>query len=197
MSGGLISKSDMLVDVDGKPQSLRWVEMQMDDLDIDMALQRLEEAVTRIEKLRRVVRGMRGNPTTHDVFNARLDERSSKLAGVITKYLADTHSWLTVTQKNVDWLVRLGFEDRAREAYLEARSQVILKRIRYAPFYDRPRYTPSNFSQTSDFRRRPPPLHLPNILHLLYHNQRHRPDLPVLLPDGHVVRLRQVGQRAR
>ena len=131
LSGGLISKSDMLVDVDGKPQSLRWVESQMDDLDIDMALQRFEEAVTRIEQLRRVVKGIRGNTTAHDVFRARLDERASKLAAVVTKYLADTHSWLTVTQKNVDWLVRLGYEDRAREAYLEARTQIIQKRIRY------------------------------------------------------------------
>jgi hypothetical protein len=104
----------------------------MDDLDIDMALQRFEEAVTRIEKLRRVVKGIRGNTTAHDVFRSRLDERASKLAAVVTKYLADTHSWLSVTQRNVDWLVRLGYEDRAREAYLEARTQIIQKRIRYA-----------------------------------------------------------------
>jgi hypothetical protein len=39
---------------------------------------------------------------------------------------------LSKTKRNVTWLARLGFEDRAREAYLEARSNTIQKRSRYA-----------------------------------------------------------------
>jgi hypothetical protein len=38
---------------------------------------------------------------------------------------------MSATKKNVDWLVRLGFEDRAREAYLLARTATIAKRLRY------------------------------------------------------------------
>jgi hypothetical protein len=125
------SKSDLLVDVDGKPQSLRWIESQIDDLDIDTALQRFEEAVTRIETLKRAVRGIRSNATAQKALSTRLDDRAAKLAAIITRYLSDTHNWQTVTQRNVGWLVRLGFQDRAREAYLEARSVIIQKRIRY------------------------------------------------------------------
>jgi hypothetical protein len=130
VSSGLGLKADILVDIDGNPQSLRRVEAEIDDLDIKIALQIFDEAVERVEKLRRVVKGIRGNVTAHDILNAKLDDRVSKLASVIIKYLSDSHSWLSSAQKNVDWLVRLGYEDRAREAYLDARSQVIQKRIR-------------------------------------------------------------------
>jgi hypothetical protein len=127
---GLGAKSEVLVDVDGKPQSLRRVENEIDDLDIKIALQIFEEAVARVEKLRRVVKGIRGNSTAHDFLAKKLDERASKLAAVIIRNLSNSHSWLSATQKNVDWLVRLGYEDRARESYLEARSSMLKKRIR-------------------------------------------------------------------
>jgi hypothetical protein len=124
------AKPEVLVDVDGKPQSLRRVENDIDDLDIKIALQSFEEAVARVEKLRRVVRGVRGNATAHDFLAKKLDERASKLATVIVRYLANSHAWLSSTRKNVDWLVRLGYEDRAREAYLEARSGTLHTRTR-------------------------------------------------------------------
>jgi hypothetical protein len=127
------NKSDFLVDVDGKPQNLRWIEAQIDDLDIDAALQRFEEAIARIEMLRRVVRNIRTNTAAQNSLNRQLDERAAHLASTITRYLADAHSWMSSVEKNVSWLFRLGFEDRAREAYLEARTVVIQKRIRYLP----------------------------------------------------------------
>ncbi|KAF2672139.1 hypothetical protein BT63DRAFT_438002 [Microthyrium microscopicum] len=128
------NKSDFLVDVDGKPQNLRWIEAQMDDLDIDTALQRFEEAVARIETLRRIVHNIRSNTAAQTSLNRKLDERAAHLAGTITRYLADAHSWMSSVEKNVNWLFRLGFEDRAREAYLEARTTVIHKRIRQVIF---------------------------------------------------------------
>jgi hypothetical protein len=130
----LVAKSDMVIEVDNKQQTLRWVETQMDDLDIDIALQRFEEAVDRLELLRRALPGMRSNSTLQATYAGRLDERASRLAAVIIKYLGDSHSWLPATKRNMDWLSRLGFIDRAREAYLDARSQVIQKRIRQVIF---------------------------------------------------------------
>lgn len=123
-------RSDVLIDVDGKPQSIRWVEAQIDDLDIDIALQKFEEAVARLEKLRRIAKGIKGNSIAQNIVSLKLNERASKLEVVISKYLKETHAWITSTRRNVDWLVRLGFEDRAREAYLEARSEIIKKRVR-------------------------------------------------------------------
>jgi hypothetical protein len=125
-------RSDYLIDVDGKPQSLRWVEGQIDELDIDIALQRFEEAVTRVEKFRRIAKGIKNNSLAQNLLMLKLNERAAKLEGVLTRYLKDTPSWMTATKRHVDWLVRLGFEDRAREAYLLARTATIEKVIRYA-----------------------------------------------------------------
>jgi hypothetical protein len=125
-----VPRSDILIDVDGKPQSLRWVEGQIDDLDIDIALQRFEEAVARVEKFRRIARGIKNNKMAQNLITLKLNERAAKLEAVITRYLKDTPSWITATKKHVDWLVRLGFEDRAREAYLQSRTQTIKQRMR-------------------------------------------------------------------
>lgn len=46
----------------------------------------------------------------------------------------NTHSQLTATQTNVAWLVRLEFDDRAREAYLKARADIIAQRARLCIF---------------------------------------------------------------
>lgn len=123
-------KSDVRIDVDGKQQNLRWVEGQVDELDIDIALQRFEAAVFSIEKLRKLAKGLKGNSIAQDVINAKVDGRATRLAGILSRALVDTHSFPTATKTNVAWLTRLGFEDQARETYLRARTDIIAKRIR-------------------------------------------------------------------
>ncbi|CAL3971371.1 unnamed protein product [Diplocarpon coronariae] len=125
---------DMLIDVDGKQQNLRWVESQMDELDIDIALQRFDEAVQRVEKLDSLAKSLKSNIVAQDFISFKAEERSSKLAALITRELVDTHNQPQKTRRNVIWLARLGFEDRAREAYLEARSNIIQKRSRQCIF---------------------------------------------------------------
>ncbi|PLN86750.1 putative exocyst complex component Exo84 [Aspergillus taichungensis] len=125
---------EVRIDVDGKQQNLRWVESQIDDLDIDIALQRFEESVANIERLRKLARGLRGNSFAQDVINTKVDERAAKLAEVLVRALVDTPSFLQATQRKVSWLSRLGFEDQAREAYLDARSDTVTKRIRACVF---------------------------------------------------------------
>ncbi|RMJ25929.1 hypothetical protein PHISP_03184 [Aspergillus sp. HF37] len=127
-------KAELRIDVDGKQQNLRWVEAQIDDLDIAIALQRFEESVSSIERLRKLAKGSRGNSIAQDVINSKVDERAAKLAGVLSRALMDKHSFLNATRTNVAWLARLGFEDQAREAYLQARSDVLSKRIRACVF---------------------------------------------------------------
>ncbi|KAI1153222.1 exocyst complex component EXO84 [Nemania diffusa] len=125
---------DMLIEVDGKQHNLRWVEGQMDELDIDIALQRFDLAVDRVEKLKNLARGLKNNAIAQDFINFKVEERSTKLAGLIVRELVDTHDKSQKTRRNVSWLNRLGFEDRAREAYLEARSDLIQKRCRQCTF---------------------------------------------------------------
>ncbi|KAI9373361.1 Cullin repeat-like-containing domain protein [Aspergillus egyptiacus] len=131
---GLRDKTEVRIDVDGKQQNLRWVDSQIDELDMDIALQRFEEAVSNVERLRKLVRGLKGNAIAQDMINGKLDERSAKLAGALSRALVDTHSFPVRTKTNVTWLTRLGFEDQAREAYLKARSDIISKRIRACIF---------------------------------------------------------------
>lgn len=121
---------DMLIEVEGKQQNLRWVESQVDELDIDIALQRFDTAVQRVEKLNSLAKSLKSNVVAQDFISFKADERATKLAGLITRELVDTHNEPKKTRRNVLWLARLGFEDRAREAYLEARSNIIQKRSR-------------------------------------------------------------------
>ncbi|KAL2827528.1 Cullin repeat-like-containing domain protein [Aspergillus cavernicola] len=130
----LHDRPEVRIDVDGKQQNLRWVDSQIDELDIDIALQRFEEAVSSIERLRKLARGLKGNANAQDTINVKVDERAAKLAGGVSRALIDAHSFPVRTKTNVTWLTRLGFEDQAREAYLKARSDIISKRIRACIF---------------------------------------------------------------
>ncbi|KAL9103906.1 MAG: hypothetical protein Q9163_001099 [Psora crenata] len=74
-------RPEIMIEVDGKHQSLRWVEGQIDELDSEVALQRFEEAVRRIEKLRKLAKGLKGNMIAQDLITTKVDERAKKLAG--------------------------------------------------------------------------------------------------------------------
>ncbi|PYH48313.1 exocyst subunit EXO84 [Aspergillus saccharolyticus JOP 1030-1] len=127
-------KPELRIDVDGKQQNLRWLEGQVDELDIDIALQRFEDAVGHIERLRKLARGLKSNAVAQDVITTKVDERAATLAEVLLRALVETHSFPQATKTKTTWLMRLGFEDQAREAYLKARSDIISKRIRACVF---------------------------------------------------------------
>lgn len=74
-------RPDIMIEVDGKHQNLRWVEGQIDELDSEVALQRFEDAVRRIEKLRKIAKGLKGNTIAQDLIATKADERAQKLAG--------------------------------------------------------------------------------------------------------------------
>jgi exocyst complex component 8 len=134
-------KPEVLIEVDGKQQNLRWVEGQIDDLDIDIALQRFETAVQKIERLRKLAKGFKGNSIAQDLIVMKVDERASRLAATLIRALVDTASFLDPTKEYTSWLSRLGFEDRAREAYLRARTESLVKHARQCVFEgDLPKY---------------------------------------------------------
>ncbi|KAL1839794.1 hypothetical protein VTJ49DRAFT_1168 [Mycothermus thermophilus] len=125
---------DMLIEVDGKKQNLRWVEGQMDELDIHIALQQIEPAVALIEKLKTLAYGLKNNAIAQDFISFKVDERRARLAALVVRELINTHNHQRKTEQNVSWLTRLGYEDRAREAYLSARTEIIQKRTRQCIF---------------------------------------------------------------
>ncbi|KAK5746141.1 exocyst complex component exo84 [Elasticomyces elasticus] len=132
--GGLNRSGSVLIDVEGRQQSIRYVEKEVDGLDIDIALQRFEEAVEKIEKLRKLARSIKGNAVAQGIILAKVDERAGKLAGVVARNLSYTSSGTEATKRNVSWLLRLGCEEMARVRYLDARTETIRVRTRQLPF---------------------------------------------------------------
>jgi hypothetical protein len=134
LAGGLQRSNSVLVDADGRQQSIRWVESQIDTLDIDIALQRFEDAVARVEKMRKLARSIRSNATASDIIMAKVNERAARLASSISRQLVQTSAGMPRTKENVSWLLRLGFEEMARTQYLASRTETIRSRTRKLPF---------------------------------------------------------------
>jgi hypothetical protein len=124
----------ILVDADGRPQTVRSIEAQIDGLDIDIALQRFEEAVAGVEKLRKLARGIRGNATAQEIILVKVNERASRLANSVARQLSQSSGGAEKTKENVGWLLRLGFEELARSTYLSSRTETIRVRTRQLPF---------------------------------------------------------------
>lgn len=129
------NRASMFVDIDGKQQNIRMVESQLDELDIDIALQHFEEAVKKVERLKALAKNIRGNSMAQGIVSFKVNERATKLASVLIKQLVENNNWMESVKKHVTWVVRLGFEDRAREAYLEARGNLIKTRSRYVDLH--------------------------------------------------------------
>ncbi|KIV93804.1 hypothetical protein PV10_04993 [Exophiala mesophila] len=127
-------KPDILIEVDGKQQNFRWIETQIDDLDIEIALQQFDSAVEKVEKLRTVARGLKNNSIAQELIAVKVDERAAKLATTLCRELVETPSYMEATKRTADYLIRLGYEDRARETYLQARSETLTKRARQCVF---------------------------------------------------------------
>lgn len=124
-----------LFTVEGQTRNLRWVETQMDELDERIAHRQFEDAVLSVEKLRQLAQTLaKNNPLVAELINFKLDERASRLAGIVTTDLTENPAKKSAVKANVQWLIRLDFEDRARAAFLEAKSAVIQKRTRQVRF---------------------------------------------------------------
>ncbi|KAI8942675.1 hypothetical protein NX059_000725 [Plenodomus lindquistii] len=122
------------VDVDGQQRNLRWVESQLDDLDIEIALQHFEEAVNKLDRLKVLGKNIRGNEMAKTIVTFKVHERAARLANVLIKHMVEHNNWFTSVRQHVTWVVQLGFEDRAREAYLSARGDLIKTRARQCIF---------------------------------------------------------------
>lgn len=127
-------KPEVLFEVDGRQQNFRWIEGQIDDLDIEISMQRFPEAVEKVEKLRKIAKGLKNNSIVQELIGMKVDERAAKLATVLCRELVETPSFQEATKRTTQYLIRLGFEDRAREIYLNARSETLSKRARQCVF---------------------------------------------------------------
>lgn len=121
--------------VEGQPRTLRWIESQMDELDEQIAHRKFESAVAAIGKLRSLVQPLaKSNPFASTLVDLKIDDRASRLASVIVSNLTARSAHKPAIKASTLWLVKLGFEDLAREAFLDARSTVIKHRTRQVRF---------------------------------------------------------------
>ncbi|KAI5855838.1 Cullin repeat-like-containing domain protein [Tricharina praecox] len=121
--------------VEGQSRNLRWVETQMDELDENIAHRKFEDAVSSVGKLRALAESLaKNNSLISELIHLKLDERASKLANIITANLVENPAQKTSVKSSIQWLVKLDYEDRAREAFLEARSATIKRRTRQVRF---------------------------------------------------------------
>lgn len=125
-----------LFTVDGQTRNLRWVESRLDELDEFIAHRKFDEAVAGVADMRALAQTLsKSNTLVSELINLKLDERASKLASIITTDLVANTAHKSAVKTNVAWLVKLDYEDRAREAFLEARSGVLKKRTRYLFYF--------------------------------------------------------------
>lgn len=128
--GGLSRSVSVLTDSEGRPQSIRWVESQIDTLDIEVALQHFEDAVSRTESLRKMARGIRSNPAAQEIILAKVNERAMKLAAIIGREIGYRSGSKEVVKERVGWMLRLGNETSAQNVFLRAREEVLRARQR-------------------------------------------------------------------
>ena len=76
-------RSDVFFEFEGKNVNFRFIEGLIDELDIEIALQRFEPAVKTIERLRELASRSRGNAVAQEIITVKVEERATKLAGEI------------------------------------------------------------------------------------------------------------------
>ena len=129
------SRQDITIEVDGRQQNLRWLESQIDDLDIAISIHQFEPAVTQIESLQSISKSLPSTSTlARDLINHKISTRSSTLATLLKRQLIDTPSFPESTKSTTSLLQRLGHDDLAREAYLSARTTQLVSRSRACIF---------------------------------------------------------------
>ena len=91
-------RAEVLIDVDGKQKNFRWIEGQIDELDMEVAMQRFEDAVNDVERLRKLSQSLKNNAMAQDLITIKLDERAGKLSGLLVR--DDSFEWpmLTITK---------------------------------------------------------------------------------------------------
>ncbi|KTW30859.1 hypothetical protein T552_00570 [Pneumocystis carinii B80] len=118
----------------GEIKDFQWVQDKIDELDIMIAHRLLEDATKSIEKdIKITVENLKESIAT-ELIISKLENRSSKLADIICDELDKMSSYKDIVKKNVHYLLRLGYEDRAKKSFLASRSNLIKRRTRQLYF---------------------------------------------------------------
>ncbi|KAG5439291.1 hypothetical protein PCANB_001590 [Pneumocystis canis] len=116
-------------------QDLQWIQDKMDELDIMIAHRLFEDATRNIEKdIKMTIENFKEESIATELIVLKLEERSSKLVDIICNELYKMSSYKNIVKKNVHYLLRLGYENRAKKSFLTSRSNLIKQKTRQLYF---------------------------------------------------------------
>ncbi|ORX93838.1 hypothetical protein K493DRAFT_315777 [Basidiobolus meristosporus CBS 931.73] len=101
-----------------------------DELDVHIAQREFEAAVHCSEEARKILRLCTAEGTQMKAVNKRIEDRVANLVSVISHDMMNPMLTKSQNCANVSWLLRLGYPDKAKEAFLGGRSSTIRHRTR-------------------------------------------------------------------
>ncbi|KXS17582.1 hypothetical protein M427DRAFT_54516 [Gonapodya prolifera JEL478] len=113
---------------------MRWLTELPDELDVFIALREFDEAVEQTDKAKLIIAQVITESPRVRSLRLAVEERVTRLAGVISQELANPLSTRAQVKCNIDRLLRLGLGEQAREIFLTARSSLIKHRVRQLQF---------------------------------------------------------------
>ncbi|KAJ3221573.1 exocyst complex component exo84 [Clydaea vesicula] len=116
------------------PQQIKFLEELPDDLEVLIAHRDFELGVILSEKAIKTFELIQIENQKHLLLRITVEEKISRLSGLIGNELARPFSTKKSVQANICLLLRLGFGEQARDIFLGTRSITIRQRIRQLKF---------------------------------------------------------------
>ncbi|EIW66056.1 hypothetical protein TREMEDRAFT_41093 [Tremella mesenterica DSM 1558] len=111
-------------------KDLNWVDEYGDDLTMAIATRDWPEALKLVDKGNDLLRTFAGNAAAVQLLKSRIDQLKPNLITQIVHDLSDPEIRKAATVKLVSYLTKLDRNDLARDTFLKARRDVMLKRVR-------------------------------------------------------------------
>ncbi|UZJ52850.1 hypothetical protein CBS101457_002170 [Exobasidium rhododendri] len=117
-----------------KKDASRWLSDFSDQVSVAIALREWGEAATLIEKGQAMLAGYSASDFAYQNLSIKLQGLTSQLVDSITHNLSSPTLKKSAVVRNVGFLLRLDRGERAREVFLQSRSELLKKRSRQIKF---------------------------------------------------------------
>ncbi|KAI7850919.1 Cullin repeat-like-containing domain protein [Circinella umbellata] len=121
-------------DTEINPSDQKWLKSLPDELEVAIALRQFENAVKDIEQARNVLISYKKDTPLLKESKRQIEKYTESLSSIISHDLSNILLTKLQFQRLVNWLLRLGKGEEAREVFLNTRSLIIKKRIRQLTF---------------------------------------------------------------
>ncbi|ORX39188.1 hypothetical protein BD324DRAFT_618768 [Kockovaella imperatae] len=111
-------------------KDMRWIEDFGDELTMAIATRDWEEAVQQVEKGNGLLEVAAPNEVAKEMLSSRLDHLTSRLSSQMLHQLASLEIRKSGAVRLIGLLARIGSAEEAKDTFLKARHQVMMKHIR-------------------------------------------------------------------